>query len=189
MVVRPAREDELPAVWSLYAAVVEAMRGTPADILWEMGVHPTRERLLDAVRAGDLLVAVEDEVGCECAVPAIAGVCIVDGNQTGDYAKIPWRVDAASGKVQVIHLLAVDPAVRGRGVGRTLVEAAIDVARSRGALAVRLDVFDNNPLARALYQSCGFADLGVCTLNVGDGFVHAVNLMELDLRAAEGGAR
>lgn len=185
MVIRPARECELPAAWNLYAAAVAAMRGTPADILWEMGVHPTRERLLCAVRAGDLLVAVEGESG-RARASTILGACILDGNQAADYSKIPWLVDTIPDKVQVIHLLAVEPSARGHGVGRALVEKAIGVARSRGALAVRLDVFDNNPPARSLYLSRGFVDLGVFTINVGDGFVHAANLMEFDLRAGEG---
>lgn len=177
MLVRAATECELPVIERLYERVIAAMRGTPYDILWEMGVHPTHERLLDAARTGSLLVAVE--AGGEAS---ICGVLILDGNQAAGYRDIPWGIAAAPERVRVIHLLAVDPGARDRGVGRALMAGAIDAARAQGAQAVRLDVFDNNKPAYNLYKACGFADRGLYTLDVGDGFTHAANLMELDLR-------
>lgn len=51
-------------------------------------------------------------------------------------------------------------AARGRGVGTKLLEAISDEARSRGYSAVRLDVIDTNPRARALYERRGFRPVG-----------------------------
>ena len=177
MEIRQARAQELPAIERLYERVIDAMRGTPYDICWEMGVHPTSARLRDAVHAGDLLVAVEAGGG----VASMLGALILDGNQAAGYRDIPWGVSAVPERVRVIHLLAVDPGARGRGVGRALMAGAIDAARTQSARAVRLDVFDNNKPAYDLYEGCGFVDLGVYTLDVGDGFTHAANLMEFDL--------
>ena len=47
---------------------------------------------------------------------------------------------------------------RGEGLGTALVEAALDVARERGCKRVELDVSDDNPRARALYERLGFAE-------------------------------
>lgn len=50
----------------------------------------------------------------------------------------------------------VAPAARGKGVGTALLAAIVDEARGRGYPAVRLDVIDSNPRAKALYAREGF---------------------------------
>src|SRR5206468_3826610 len=57
--------------------------------------------------------------------------------------------------------LAVDPAVARRGVGRALVEALVEEARSRGGRRMTLRVFGPNEPARRLYERCGFVVEGV----------------------------
>src|SRR4029079_2987669 len=60
-----------------------------------------------------------------------------------------------------IRGLAVAPNHQGRGLGRALVEAALNAARGRGARKVTLRVLGPNTAARALYESCGFVVEGV----------------------------
>jgi len=50
----------------------------------------------------------------------------------------------------------VSDAARGQGIGTLLLEAICGEARKRGYDAVRLDVIDSNPRARALYLRQGF---------------------------------
>lgn len=52
--------------------------------------------------------------------------------------------------------LCVRPDMRGRGIGSALLAAICDEGRARGYGAVRLDVVDTNPRARALYERRGF---------------------------------
>ncbi len=54
------------------------------------------------------------------------------------------------------RLLAVDPAERGRGVGRRLTEACIDRSREQHASAVGLHTTKEMGVARALYERMGF---------------------------------
>ena len=56
--------------------------------------------------------------------------------------------------------LAVAPPSRGRRIGATLLDAALDAARGRGVASVFLEVRDSNAGARALYASRGFAQIG-----------------------------
>lgn len=56
--------------------------------------------------------------------------------------------------------IAVADAARRRGVGRTLIEAAQDVASAQGAEAIHLEVRESNATARALYRHVGFAESG-----------------------------
>lgn len=57
-----------------------------------------------------------------------------------------------------VHLVAmwVDPAWRGRRIGRALTEAVIEWARSRGEREVHLWVTETNAAAIRLYEACGF---------------------------------
>jgi ribosomal protein S18 acetylase RimI-like enzyme len=55
-----------------------------------------------------------------------------------------------------IESLAVQPAMRGQGIGTKLVETAFDHARDQGLHAVRLEVVNTNRDARRLYERLGF---------------------------------
>jgi ribosomal protein S18 acetylase RimI-like enzyme len=54
--------------------------------------------------------------------------------------------------------LYVVPDRRGQGLGRALMEAAIDVARQRGATDMHLGTAESDTVARALYESLGFSN-------------------------------
>lgn len=56
--------------------------------------------------------------------------------------------------------LAVDPAARRCGVGRSLVRQAMASAGGRGAAAMFLEVGTENGAARALYAALGFQEVG-----------------------------
>ncbi|KHK89653.1 GNAT family N-acetyltransferase [Novosphingobium malaysiense] len=57
-----------------------------------------------------------------------------------------------------IHDLAVLPGLRGRGIGRALMQAVEDEARARGACKVTLEVLGGNERAKALYAALGYAN-------------------------------
>lgn len=54
--------------------------------------------------------------------------------------------------------LYVVPALRGRGIGRVLLEATMDAAREAGATGIDLNTGETDRAARALYESCGFSN-------------------------------
>jgi ribosomal protein S18 acetylase RimI-like enzyme len=54
--------------------------------------------------------------------------------------------------------LYVVPARRGQGIGRALMNAAIDEARARGADYMDLGTSEDDVAARALYESLGFVN-------------------------------
>ena len=52
--------------------------------------------------------------------------------------------------------LFVRQSARGSGLGRALVDAVVELARTRGCRRVELDANEDNTAALALYQSAGF---------------------------------
>lgn len=60
-----------------------------------------------------------------------------------------------------MYSLAVDPACRGRGIAKQLVEQAEREARDAGALYMRLEVADDNTGAISLYEKLGYLQFGL----------------------------
>lgn len=54
--------------------------------------------------------------------------------------------------------LYVAPERRGEGIGRALLEAAMDAAREAGAVRIDLGTSVDDTAAIALYESCGFSN-------------------------------
>lgn len=59
-----------------------------------------------------------------------------------------------------LYSFAVDPACRGRGVGRELLTAAERFSRAHGLSKLRLEVRYDNAPALALYERLGFEEAG-----------------------------
>lgn len=63
---------------------------------------------------------------------------------------------APTGRKMWIEDVVVDEAMRGRSLGRLLVEHAIEFAKSRGKATLMLTSRPSRVAANALYRSCGF---------------------------------
>ncbi|MFF4648913.1 GNAT family N-acetyltransferase [Streptomyces sp. NPDC001380] len=88
-------------------------------------------------------------------------VAVLDGRIAGYVRVVPPTPLPSNAHVRQIQGLAVDPGLRGRGIGRALVDAAGVRARAEGARRLTLRVLGRNAPARALYERCGFAVEGV----------------------------
>lgn len=60
-----------------------------------------------------------------------------------------------------IQTIAVAPEARGAGYGRRLMDALLEAAAVRGVQEVFLEVRADNPVARGLYESLGFAEIAI----------------------------
>lgn len=64
-----------------------------------------------------------------------------------------------AGPAALVEELYVVPDLRGRGIGRALMDAAIDLARDAGAGWVELTTGESDREARSLYESLGFTNV------------------------------
>lgn len=79
-----------------------------------------------------------------------------DGELLGFAAVTQASPMSAHAGVLVVNGLGVAPAAQGAGVGRALIEAAVEQARARGARKLTLRVLGSNTRALALYERAGF---------------------------------
>lgn len=133
--IRAATGDDLPAVDSLIRSTApETSPMAPED-------YP--DDFAAKTRPEDLLVATIDD--------RVVGV-----------VKLARPTSlSTNAHVLMIAGLAVAPEHRGEGVGRSLVSAAVDEAKVRGARRLTLRVLGSNGQARALYSALGFVVEGV----------------------------
>jgi ribosomal protein S18 acetylase RimI-like enzyme len=58
-----------------------------------------------------------------------------------------------------IHNLAVQADLRGQGLGRRLIEHALDRFRAAGMTVARIETLEQNAIGRQLYPSIGFLEV------------------------------
>jgi len=82
--------------------------------------------------------------------------------------------------------LAVDPALRGKGIGRQMLAFAHEQALAGGYRRLLLDVADDNPDAKRLYEGLGYVGLRHVEFSGPKDAVPNITQMELQLPAALG---
>ena len=80
---------------------------------------------------------------------------VSDDDRLVGYAVVWTVVDQAE-----LGNVAVQQEWRQRGVGRMLVQAALERARARSAEECFLEVRESNRSAQSLYEKCGFRSIG-----------------------------
>ena len=89
-------------------------------------------------------------------------VCVLVAERRGDVIGYTYAgVESADwmslrGPAGVLHDIIVDPAQRGAGVGRQLLEATLAFLKSRGVPRVVLSTAERNEAAQRLFEKAGF---------------------------------
>lgn len=138
--VRDALPTELPAVRRLVTEAYAEFEPRLTAPNWAT-MTGNIAKVVDAGAAGDLLVALLDG--------RVAGTVTYLAPGPKDYRRVPqeWAV---------VRVLAVDPALRGRGVARALTEECLNRARRDRAPVVGLHTAEMMTAARTLYERVGF---------------------------------
>lgn len=125
----------------------------------------------DASIFGSLLHAFNTEFGestpsaeviAERAAPLIESgevTVLLAGEKPEGFAQLRFRPSLYTGALDAyLDELYVVPDRRGQGLGRALLEGAMDYARQRGAAHIDLGTSEDDVAARALYESAGFTN-------------------------------
>ncbi|HEY8180058.1 MAG TPA: GNAT family N-acetyltransferase [Candidatus Limnocylindria bacterium] len=145
--VRPARAEDESFLWRMLATTANLPPAEPPPVEHvrrDPGIAPY---LAGWGRAGDAGVVAE----MEGARVGAAWYRLFDADHPG-YGFVDSQVPEIS--------IGVEPAWRGRGVGRALLQALVATARADGHRTLSLSVDARNAPALALYRSIGFIDTG-----------------------------
>ena len=135
---------------------IEKLYGDCIADLNKKGIHQWDERypntatITDGIHSGCQYLFEEEH--------ALIGSIILNQIQSEQWNSMPWKY--ALGKVLIMHTLAIDPAVQGKGYGQSALDACIAFGVDNGYAAMRLDVFSENPAAIRLYEKNGFERVG-----------------------------
>ncbi|MCY4023192.1 MAG: GNAT family N-acetyltransferase [Anaerolineaceae bacterium] len=113
-----------------------------------------------AIRAGQLagLAGIQDTAGSllDIGLPAMIRGYGLPGGGLRYLAMVLLLSRSRESGTLLMDGIAVAPECRGQGIGTQLLQAVCEHAREGGYRDLRLDVLDNNPRARALYERTGF---------------------------------
>lgn len=145
--VRAAGPDDDATIADAVAALHDELRAFEPTVRpgAEVAGYAAGLREACGVTGGEVFVATVDD--------AIIGFAAVRLERAPEAR---WN---AAGDVAYLSDMRVDPAWRGRGVGKLLVERVEALARAAGAAQLRLMVMAGDEASRAFYARAGFADL------------------------------
>jgi len=159
--------DDLTGVAGLMAGYVAEIR---RNLFEKYGL-----RLEEATPDSGQLVAIDALL----EPPQILYLAVIDGRPSGTCGLKQLDADTAE-----IKRMYVDPAQRGRGVARALLERVIDDGRAAGFRTLRLETTVWMVEAHALYRSCGFTEAAPFAdpeFGCHPGFEHLARYMTLSL--------
>lgn len=166
-VLRPATPADAEAIKHVFDTSFVATFGhlySPADLttfMAKLTLDSWRKRLED-----------DRFAGCVAQIDgAVIGYILLGPTS------LPGDWPAGTIELRTLYIL---PGHQGLGLGRQLLDWAIDTARARGGRHMSLSVFVDNHPARRLYERYGFIDVGRYGFMVGN-HEDEDRLMRLDL--------
>ncbi|MBU9722406.1 MULTISPECIES: GNAT family N-acetyltransferase [Bacillaceae] len=108
----------------------------PLDLL--LLADPSEKIVSDYVERGDCFIAE------------------LDGQPVGVYVLLPTRPETA----EIVNVAVLEN-MQGKGIGKKLVEHAVETARKRGFKTLEIGTGNSSIHQLALYQKCGFRVVGV----------------------------
>ncbi|MEQ1748351.1 MAG: GNAT family N-acetyltransferase [Prosthecobacter sp.] len=154
--VRRATTADAATLLQLVRDCVAGMRAAGIE-QWD-DVYPNAETIAADIEAGTLHVLCEGDT-------IIASITI-DQNMDPLWQDMDWSADSES--AYAVHRLMVHPSQQGRGFARLLMQHAEAVARWQGCRSIRLDTFQQNPAAMALYPRLGCRRTGIAMMRKGE---------------------
>lgn len=164
VLVRTATLADEPAILAMYDHLLDSCDVPGRETCgWLRGFWPLPDDVSRRLREGVTWVAVDvgkgeadprRESDASGAAPAVLGAMSLDGDFGLPGADPDWE-PLGPGEFLTCHLLATDPAARGRGVATALLAEYAREAIARGCKALRINTSPES-LSNRLYRELGF---------------------------------
>ncbi len=136
---------------------LETLRRITVESFGSVAVDEMLEQRFGMWGGRDWKARKADHIDDDCAAnPQGCFVAEKDGAVTG---YITTRLDRLNG-IGRIPNLAVTAGMRGQGLGRRLIEHALEYFRREGMTLAKIETMASNPVGQNLYPSCGFEEVG-----------------------------
>ena len=157
--IRKATKDDIPAITTIYDAVLQKEEQGQYTIGWIRGIYPTEDTAKAAVGCGDMFVL--EEGG------KIIASARINHEQMPAYASVSWSAEVPDKEVMVMHTLTVDPEMNGHGAGNDFIQFYEDYSLQQGSHVLRIDTNEKNLNARRKYALAGYKECGIipCEFN------------------------
>lgn len=159
IVIELGREKDIDELEQLYNDTNDYLASNINYPGWLKGVYPIREDAVKGVLNKSLYLARLDG--------KIIGTVILSHEQEPAYQKVTWKCDVNEAKILVIYTFVVHPNYLNNGVGKSLLEFACELGKSKQVESLRLDVYEKNVPAINLYEKCGFEYIDTVDLGYG----------------------
>lgn len=143
MMLRLATMQDLTRIMAIVQATVREMHAY-GNYQWDE-VYPTEQDFAADITQGDLFVSEVERQIC--------GLICINQTEPAVYADASWTL---AEKALVLHRMAVDPALRGRGTGSELLQQAETLALSLGLRYLKTDTYALNEKAQQLFLKHGY---------------------------------
>lgn len=137
--IRPVRENEIQVLLEFEQGIIESER--PFDSSLQVGeIH--YYDLLKLIQSADAAVVVA-EVDAQVVGSGYAKICLSKPYQKHEY-------------YVYLGFMYVKPNYRGRGINKMILDSLISWAKEKNIAEVRLEVYEENSIAKKAYAKAGF---------------------------------
>jgi len=144
--LRAYQPDDLPRLQAITAETFGAV-----------SIDNNMERLLGPFGPGDWKTRKVAAIAEDCRLQP-DGVFVAVDADGAVVGYVTTRLQPASG-IGWIPNLAVDPTHQGRGLGRALLERALEFFRENGMTVAKIETLEQNPVGQSLYPRLGFIEV------------------------------
>ena len=173
MEFRLAEIGELKSICDMYNDIIDHQEYDRYSADWTKDVYPSRNDIQTHLEKDLVYVAIEEG--------RYAGGGIVSLHEEDMYRNASWTNRYADDEIAVLHLFAVHPDFRRRGLSKALLKYIIEET-GKTSKAIHLDVVKGNEAAFHTYEKAGFKAIGEYEVYYEDTGNIMVNLMEYDYK-------
>ena len=148
---RKATIIDLEQLYRFYNIVIDHQRYDPYGAGWTKDVYPSYKDLKEHLINEHVYVLEEEG--------QIIGSGIISLKEDDMYKRANWSETFKDEEIAVLHLFAVHPEHRGKGLGSLLLKQIIEKTKDTSK-AIHMDVVKGNDNARAMYLNNGFVSVG-----------------------------
>ena len=159
-VIESGTTSDIDELEKLYDDLNDYQSATTNYPGWIKGIYPVRENAVAGIEDNTLFVVRHNG--------KIVGSVIIDHHPDEAYNNVKWKVDVDYSRIFVIRTFVVHPSFLKMGIGRALMDYSFELAQQSGIKSIRLDVYENNLPAIALYEKCGFEYIDTVDLGFGN---------------------